>query len=281
MRLFDTHTHLQGPEFDGDRDAVLQRARKAGVIGLLVLGTDPASSEHAIALAETEPDLLAATGCHPHDARAMDEPRWERLAELAQHPRVVAIGEIGLDFYRNFSPQATQVEVFRRQLELAAELAKPVAVHCRQAQETLFPLVEAWSRRLGARLPDGRPLGVMHYFSGDADLAQRYVELGFLISIHSSVTYPQARRLQEVARRLDLQALVVETDSPYGPPQSRGRPSGRNEPASVLETVAKVAQLRDEAAERVAEATTENAIRLFALAETTAAGAAAQTPRGV
>lgn len=279
MRLFDTHTHLQAPEFDNDRDAVLLRARQAGVVGLLVLGWDVASSEAAIALAEAEDDVVAASGCHPHDARTMDDPSWERLTELAHHPNVTVVGEIGLDFYRNLSPRDTQIEVFRRQLELATEVAKPVAVHCREAHEALLPLVEAWSRRQGGRLPDGRPLGVMHYFSGDAVLAERYVELGFLCSVHCSVTYPKARPTQEVVRRLSLDTLVVETDSPYGPPQSRR--GERNEPAYISEAVAKVAALRGEPAERIAEVTTENAVRLFALGAGTATAAGMTTPRGV
>ena len=223
--------------------------------------------------------VLAASGCHPHDARDMDEQSWERLRELARDPRVAVIGEIGLDFYRNLSPKEAQIDVFTRQLELAAEVTKPVAIHCREAEETLFPLVEAWSRRLDGRLADGRPLGVMHYFSGDIDLAERYVELGFAISIHTSVTYPNAQRLQEVARRLDLSTLVVETDSPYGPPQSRR--GKRNEPAYVAEAVAKIAELRGEPAQQVAEATTENAERLFAIGATTSAVASMQTPRSV
>jgi TatD DNase family protein len=226
-----------------------------------VLGTDVTSSEGAIALAEAEPAVLAAAGCHPHDAHKMDDASLRRLAELAAHPQVVAVGEIGLDFYRNLSPREEQIRVLSRQLETAAEVAKPVAVHCREAQDALLPLIEAWSNSVGGRLPDGRPLGVMHYFSGDAVVAQRYLELGFLISIHTSVTYPKAQSLQEVARRLPLDTLLVETDSPYGAPQSRrGR---RNEPAYVSEVVAKIAELRDEPPDRVAEATTENALRLF------------------
>jgi len=277
LRLFDSHTHLQGSEFDADRDDVLARARDAGLAGLLVLGWDVPSSEQAIALAEAHPGVLAAAGCHPHDADGMDDAALSKLAELARHPSVAAVGEIGLDFYRNFSPHDQQIEVFRRQLETAAEVGKPVAIHCREAHDTLFPLVEAWSRRLGGRLPGGWPLGVMHYFSGDVGLGLRYVELGFLISLHCSVTYPKNQRLQEVARRLPLDALVVETDSPFGAPQSRR--GQRNEPAYVSEAVAKIAELRGAPAERVAEATTENALRLFALSAGAAIAAGRQAAR--
>ena len=277
MRLFDTHTHLQLREFDSDRAAVLAQARAAGAAGLLVLGVDVASSEAAIALAEAEPDVIAAAGCHPHDARTMDDASLTQLATLAGHPQVAAVGEIGLDFYRNLSPHDTQVSVFQRQLQTAAEVGKPVAVHCRDAEDALFPILEAWSQRLAGRLPDGRPLGVLHYFSGDLELAKRYVELGFLISIHTSVTYPKAWNLQEVARGLPFDTLVVETDSPYGPPQSRR--GQRNEPAYVSEAVVKIAELRDEPAERVAEATTENAFRLFAAAMKPAVAAGTPTHR--
>ena len=268
MRLFDSHTHVQAPEFDADRDAVLERAREAGMVGQLVLGWDVPSSEAAIALAKAQPGVLAAAGCHPHSAGEMDDASLAKLAELAQHPEVASVGEIGLDFYRNFSPHDKQIDLLRRQLETAAEVAKPVAIHCREAHEALLPLVQAWSGRLGGHLPDGRPLGVMHYFSGDVDLAKRYVELGLLISIHCSVTYPKNTLLQSVAQQISLDLLVVETDSPYGPPQShRGR---RNEPAYVEAAVVAIAELRDEPVERVAEATTENALRLFA-PQTTAA----------
>ena len=284
MRLFDTHAHLQLREFNSDRDAVLKRAEDAGVAGLLVPGVDVATSEAAIDLAASAPAVSAAAGCHPHDARFMDDAALARLAELARHPQVVAVGEIGLDFYRNLSPHDKQVSVFQRQLETAAEVAKPVAVHCREAKETLFPLMEAWAQRLGCSLPNGRPLGVLHSFSEELELAERYVELGFLISIHTSVTYPKAQQLQEVARRLPLETLVVETDSPYGPPQSRrgrrpdGRPPGRNEPAYVAEAIAKIAELRNEPIERVAEATTENAHRLFAPARQHAPAAGTSIP---
>jgi len=278
MRLFDSHTHLQAPEFDGDRANVLARAREAGLAGQLVLGLDVPTSEAAVAIAEAESNVLAAAGCHPHNAKDMDDASLARLAELARHPTVSVVGEIGLDFYRNFSPHDRQVEVFTRQLETAEEVAKPVAIHCRDANETLFPIVEAWSRRLGTRLPDGRPLGVMHYFSGDVELAYRYVELGMLISIHCSVTYPKAEQLQAVARELPLDVLVVETDSPYGAPQShRGR---RNEPAYVVEAVEKIAALRGDTIERVAEATTENALRLFGAPQTAVAVSEGRMTRG-
>jgi TatD DNase family protein len=261
MRLFDSHTHLQEREYDADRREVIERAREAGLAGMLVLGLDVASSERAIALAQVERGVFAAAGCHPHNAGEMDETSLARLAELARDPRVVCVGEIGLDFYRNLSPRERQIEIFERQLEIAADVSKPVAVHCRDAQEALLPIVEAWSKRVGGRFAGGGALGVMHYFSGGVEMAARCVELGFLISVHTSITYPKSERLADVARALPLGALVAETDSPYGTPQSkRGQ---RNEPAYVIEAVERIAELRGEPVERVAEATTENALRLL------------------
>ncbi len=271
MRLFDSHTHLQAPEFDADRAAVLGRAAAAGLAGMLVLGWDVPSSERAVELALAHANIFAAAGCHPHDAASADEASLARLAGLAGHAGVVAVGEIGLDFYRNLSPREAQVRVLHHLLQTAAELSKPVAVHCRDAHETFLPIAEEWSSKLGRKLPDGRPLGVLHYFSGDAGLGQRYIELGFLISIHTSVTYPNSQRLQEVARTLPLECLVIETDSPYGAPQSiRGQ---RNEPACVIDAAAKIAALRREPVEHVAEATTANACRLFGI-EVSVAGRA-------
>jgi TatD DNase family protein len=189
----------------------------------------------------------------------MDDTAYAALRSLCQDEAVVAVGEIGLDFYRNLSGREKQFEVFQWQLDLARELDKPVAVHCREAQDEMQPIVDAWARTVDA----GRPLGVMHYFSGDAEQGAHYASLGFMISIHTSITYPKSEKLREVARTVPLDALVVETDSPYGAPQSiRGK---RNEPRHVLDAVEVIAQLRGEPIERVAEATTANALRLFGI----------------
>jgi TatD DNase family protein len=272
MRLFDTHTHLQSKEFRRDRDETLQRAWDAGLEGLLVLGVDLASSEAAVAMAEADERVFAAAGFHPHDAKGLDDDAFAAIAALARHPRVVAVGEIGLDFYRKLSPREAQLSAFERQLALAVEVARPVAVHCRDAAETMYPLLESWARRHGPTLPDGRPVGVLHYYSEDAEPALRYVELGFVISIHTSVTHPKAEHMREVARRLPLDRLVVETDSPYGAPQAmRGK---RNEPAFVAEAVRCIADVRDDDVETVAARTTKNALQLFGIAAAVAAGGA-------
>lgn len=261
MRLIDTHCHIHDAAFDGDRDAMLDRARAAGVELMVTLGSNLADSRVALALAERESGVLAASGVHPHDAAGATEADLDALEELSQHPRVALVGEIGLDFYRNLSPRDRQLAVLRRQLETAGRVGKPVAVHTRQADEEMMPLLAAWSREMGGALPDGRPLGVMHYFSADAEAARRYIELGFVISIHTSVTHPKAAQLADVAREVPLEHLVLETDSPYGAPQRyRGK---RNEPAYVAEAAARVAELKGQQPELVAEETTRNAQRLL------------------
>jgi TatD DNase family protein len=261
--LIDTHSHLQFGEFDKDREAVLERAWQAGLEAIVVLGVDAASSEAAIALAEANPRLYPTVGWHANVAAGLDQEGWRRLRELTQHPRVVAVGEIGLDFYRNLSPREDQVRVLEEQLALAAERRLPVAVHSRDAHDRMYPILKHWAAKARPLLGEGRMLGVMHYFSGDLELARRYVEMGFLISVHTCVTYPTSDRLREVVTGLDIDCLVLETDSPYGAPQSqRGR---RNEPAYVTEAAMRVAELRGLTAEAVAQRTGENAIRLFGL----------------
>jgi TatD DNase family protein len=263
MRVFDTHAHLQDGAFAADLPDVIERARNAGVTGILVLGVDVATSVQAIEMSRAYGLVFAAAGCHPHNADGLDQERAAALQALAEQPEVCAVGEIGLDFYRDLSPRSEQVGVFKQQLATARRIEKPVAVHCRDAGETLWPIVQEWSRAAGGRLPGGRPLGVMHYFAGDADAARRYVDIGFLISVHTSVTHPKSERLRQVARDLPLDWLVVETDSPYGAPQSkRGK---RNEPAHVVEALREIARLRGESVERIAEATSANAARFLGI----------------
>jgi TatD DNase family protein len=264
MRLIDTHCHIHDHAFDADRGAMLERARAAGVELMVTLGSNLADSHAALSLAEREPDVLAAAGVHPHDAAEATDADLNALEELARHPRVALVGEIGLDFYRNLSPRDRQLAVLRRQLETAGRAGKPVAVHTRDADEEMMPLLTEWSREMGGALPDGRRLGVMHYFSADAATARRYVELGFVISIHTSVTHPKAAQLADVAREVPLEHLVLETDSPYGAPQRyRGN---RTEPAYVAEAAVRVAELKGQQPAQVAEETTRNAQRLLGIA---------------
>lgn len=247
--LFDTHAHLHGDEFATDRDAVLARARAVGVGRLLTIGTDPASSRQAVTLAAAHADVYAAVGIHPHDAARADEAALAEIAALLRAPKVVAVGEIGLDYYRNLSPRETQLAALRAQLALARAVRKPVLLHCREAHADLLAVLAAeGAAEVG---------GIMHCFSGDLDIARRCLDLGLLVSIAGPVTYPNARRLAEVVRALPLDRLVLETDCPYLPPQPwRGQ---RNEPAYLAVTAARVAELRGAPVAAMADATTRNA----------------------
>lgn len=262
MRLFDTHCHLQDSAFD-DLDAVVERARRSGLTRMLVCGYDGPSTEAAVAMAGRYGEILAAGGTHPHDAKDFRAADADRLAALAASGAIAAIGEIGLDFYRDLSPRDVQERVLETQLEIALAAAKPVSVHSRGAEDAIFPALQRFARR-SAVVP-----GVMHCFGGDLAQARRCVELGFLISIPCTVTYPNNERGRTLARELPLESLVVETDSPYLPPQElRGR---RNEPANVEAAVVAIAELRDIEPEAVAAATTANAVRVFVGSQVTEA----------
>ncbi len=254
--LFDTHAHLHFPEFAADLDAVLARARGAGVAGMVTIGTDLETSRAAIALAATHRDVWAAVGVHPHDATTADAASLAAIEALSAQPRVVAVGEIGLDFFRNLSPREDQARVFRQLLALARRVGKPVLVHCREAHAELLAIFDE----------EGVPPagGIMHCFSGDVALARRCLDLGLLISLAGPVTYPNARALPEVAQFVPDDRLVIETDCPFLPPQGyRGK---RNEPAYLVLTAARVAELRGEPAEGLAARLTANARALFGLA---------------
>src|SRR5215831_2424770 len=256
MPLFDTHAHLHFSEFASDLDAVLARARDAGIVGLVTIGTDRDTNAAAVELATLIPEVHATVGIHPHDAAEATDADFEAMESLARSSaKVVALGEMGLDFFRNLSPHDVQERVFRRQLGLARRLGKPVVVHCRDAHpETLAILAEERVGEMG---------GVMHCFSADVEVAKRCLDLGLLLSIAGPVTYKNARSLPDVARFVPDDLLVVETDCPFLPPHPhRGR---RNEPAYVALTAARVAELRGTTLTALGEVTTRNAARLFKL----------------
>jgi TatD DNase family protein len=253
VELFDTHAHLHFPEFDADRADTLARAREAGVTRVLTIGTEVPTSRAAIALADSEPDVWAAVGVHPHDAAEADEAALAEIERLVGGSRVAAVGEIGLDFFRNLSPRDTQERVFRRLIGVARRVRKPVLVHCREAHaEVLAILAEERASEVG---------GIMHCFSGDVAIARRCLDLGLLVSLAGPVTYPNARALPEVARFVPADRLVIETDCPFLPPQGyRGK---RNEPAYLALTAARVAELRGEPLEVFARQASDNARRLL------------------
>ena len=261
--LFDSHTHLQLRAFARDRQATLDRAREAGVAEMVVVGIDGKGSRDAVALAARQEGVYAAVGFHPHEAKLVDGEALRLVRELAAAPGVVALGEIGLDFYRDLSPREAQARAFREQLELAAELRLPVIIHSREAAAETYAILRDWLASAGD--PPEKPVGILHCFSGDPAAAQRYIEMGFMISIAGNVTYPNATRLQAVAAALPLEHLIVETDCPFLTPQShRGQ---RGEPSYLTETVGKIAALRNVSPQSVAAATRENARRLYRLAD--------------
>ena len=263
--IIDSHCHLQDPKFDGEHEAVVQRSREAGVSALLVVGYDLESSRRAVGMAESFENIYASVGVHPHDAKTLSPPDTDALAQLAENRCVVAIGEIGLDFYRNLSSPARQREAFREQLQLARSLRLPVIIHARDADKEAFDFLAAYAQDVLPEWPEDRPLGVMHCFAGDLPLALRYIEIGFLISIAGTVTYPNAEKTRAVARGIPLRSMVVETDAPYLTPQSHR--DHRNEPAYIVETVEQIAALRGESISQVVKSTSSAAAVLFAMGD--------------
>ncbi len=252
MRLVDSHAHLDFPQFDADRGTAIERAREAGLVAILNVGADLASSRAAVALAERYDLIYAAVGVHPHDAKTVTPAVLDQLRALARHPKVVAIGEIGLDYYRDLSPRPVQRRAFADQLALAAELGLPVVVHSREAHDDVLAALRGW---------DG--VGVLHSYSAGPERLDEVLSLGFAVGISGPVTFPNAHRLRKVAAAVPADRLLVETDCPYlTPVPHRGR---RNEPAYVRYVVEAVARARGLPPESVAEATARNAARLFCL----------------
>jgi TatD DNase family protein len=260
--LADTHCHLDFDTFVEDRDQVLARSREAGVSRILVPGINLVSSRAAVELAESRSQVYAAVGVHPNEASTWDEDTLTHLCILAQSPRVVAIGEIGLDYYRDRAPHELQNRVFQDQLSLATELRLPVVIHNRQATAELLDILSAWSAGLtAAKSPLADRPGVLHSYSDDVESALRAIKLNFYIGITGPVTFRNAPELQAVVAALPLDHLIVETDSPFlAPHPYRGK---RNEPAYVRLIADKIAQLHNEKLEAVAQTTSHNAQRLF------------------
>jgi TatD DNase family protein len=263
--LVDTHAHLDFSKFDADRQAVIERARAAGVTTIVTVGTDLASSHRAVELAREYKAVYASVGMHPHDAKKLDGATLAQLRELAQKPKVVAVGEIGLDYYRNLSPRDAQRRAFQAQLAWAARLGKPVIIHDRDAHDEVLEALISWAAGLENSTLAGR-LGVLHTFSGDLEMAKRAIDLGFYISISGPVTYRNARQLPDIVRALPLDRLLVETDCPFlAPEPHRGK---RNEPAYTRLVAERIAELKGVSFDDLARATTDNAQRLFELVNT-------------
>lgn len=254
--LVDSHCHLDSKEFDADRDAVIARAQEAGVTRMVAVGTGegPPYLEAGIRLAESHPFFYATAGIHPHDAAKAGREDLSRLRHLANHPKVIAIGEIGLDYHYDFAPRETQRELFAAQLELAIEARLPVVIHTREAWDDTFELLERhWT-------PAGRP-GIMHCFTGTPEQARRSLDLGFYLSFGGIVTFPKSAGIQQAAREAPEDRILIETDAPYlAPVPRRGK---RNEPAFLVHTAAKLADLRETTPEHIAALTSAGFERVF------------------
>jgi len=258
MKLVDSHCHLDDPRFDADRDAVVERALEAGVHCMLSIGSGegPPGLDAAVRMAGRYQPVLATVGVHPHDARKAGPDTWPRMSELLAHPKVVAVGEIGLDYHYDNSPRERQREVFAEQLRLARDAGMPVVIHTREAWDDTWSLLEDHWRAAGLG-------GIMHCFSGGPEEARRALDLGFYLAFGGVLTFPNAANVREAARLAPSDRLLVETDAPYlAPAPGRGR---RNEPAYVVETARRLAQLRGVSLEALAAETTANFNRLCLL----------------
>ncbi len=252
--LIDTHVHLDFPEF-GELDQVLARASANGVHEMVTIGIDPDSSRQAVALAQGYAEIHATVGLHPHGARILDQTMLEELRRLGRQPRVVAIGEIGLDYYRDRQPRDIQQQCLRQQLELAVELRLPVVIHVRDAYGDFLEIIRDYARLLNGL--------VLHCFSGDWAVGRQCLDLGGYLSIPGTVTYAKAQIQQEVVRKAPLDRLLLETDAPFlAPVPYRGK---SNEPAYLLHTAEKVAELCGLHVADVARQTTANARAVFHL----------------
>jgi TatD DNase family protein len=266
MDLIDSHAHIDSPQFDEDRDATLARARAAGVSTILAIGTGPGPEklDAAMPFAEAHGWIYTTVGIHPHDAKEVTPVHLETLARLAQHPKVIAWGEIGLDYFYEHSPRETQKLVFRQQMELARAAKLPIIIHCRDAwSDCLDMLQEHWKpTALG---------GILHCFTSTIEDARRGLDMGLMVSFTGNLTYPRAQNIREVAKDLPLENILIETDSPYLAPQPvRGK---RNEPAYVAEVAKALASVRDLETEEVAGVTAGNFRRFFHLARLSASPA--------
>jgi TatD DNase family protein len=264
----DSHAHLDGNKFDADRDDVIARARAAGVQTIVAIGNGdgPADVDCGIRLAEKYEFIYATVGIHPHEARLADEAAYQKMEQLAKNPKVIAWGEIGLDYYYDHSPRDVQKNVFVRQMELAAGAKLPIVIHCRPSDSSedawvdcLSLIQQQWaSRGLG---------GILHCFTGNWAQAKAALDMGFMISFAGNVTFPKAQQIRDVAFEVPLDRMLIETDSPYlAPVPYRGK---RNEPVYVIETARQLAELRRTTIREMGEQTSRNFYKFFKIAEIT------------
>jgi TatD DNase family protein len=278
--FIDSHAHLEGKRYDADRDEVLKRAKAAGVSAYLNIGNGegPDTADCGIRLAEQYagreeyPEIWASVGIHPHEAHLANDEAYAKLAEWARHPRVIAWGEIGLDYFYDHSPREVQKAVFLRQIELAKAAKLPIIIHCRPSDNSenawddcVAMIAEHWTAEYGTPEPGTASGlgGILHCFTGSVEHARRGLDLGFLISFAGNITFPKAKNIRDAAQMVPLDRMLIETDSPYlAPVPHRGQ---RNEPAFVLETARQIGELRGLSAEAVGEQTSENFRSFFRL----------------
>ena len=262
----DSHAHLDGKQFDSDREQVIARAREAGVQTIVAIGNGdgPPTLDAGIQLAEQYPFTYATIGIHPHEARLADDAAYQTMERLARHPKVIAWGEIGLDYYYDHSPRDTQKQVFSRQMELAAAAKLPIVIHNRPSDgsdnawdDCLAMINQQWA-------PNGLR-GILHCFTGNWGQAKRALDMGFMISFAGNLTFPKAQQIRDAALAVPLDRMLIETDCPYlAPVPHRGN---RNEPSFVKETAGKLAELRGLSTEEVGEQTSRNFYNFFKLTE--------------
>jgi TatD DNase family protein len=249
----DTHAHLNMPEFT-DLPKILDSAREAGLDAIINVAFDIESSRETVRLSKSEDTIFSAVGIHPHDAGGVSDSDFAELKKLSSHPKVVGIGETGLDFYRNLSSKEKQIESFRRHIRLAGEVGLPIIVHARRSYDEVLQVIHDENR--------GKLRGVMHCFSGDRHFAKLSLDLGFYISFAGTITFKKADELREVASFVPIESILIETDCPYlAPEPHRGK---RNEPSYIINTARKIAEIRGMDVEEIAFRTSANAKELFA-----------------
>jgi len=262
--FIDSHCHLDGPRFDSDREQVIARAREAGIVNMLAVGTGdgPGTLDCAVKIAEQHEVVYATVGIHPHEAKMAKESDFAELDRLARNPKVIAWGEIGLDYYYDHSPREVQQSVFIRQMEMAHAEKLPIVIHCRPTDNS----DNAWQDCLNLIERHWRPWGlggILHCFTGEWDHAKRALDMGFMISFAGNVTFPKAQQIRDSAKQVPLDRMLVETDSPFlAPIPYRGK---RNEPAFVKEVARQIGEIRGMTMEEIGELTSRNFWRFFSL----------------
>jgi TatD DNase family protein len=264
--LVDSHAHLEGKKFDTDREQVIARAKETGVETIVAIGNGdgPTNFDCGIQLAERHDFIYATIGIHPHEAQLADQVAYDRMEQLAKHPKVIAWGEIGLDYFYDHSPREVQRDVFIRQMELAAGVKLPIVIHCRPSDGS----ENAWDECLDLLTKKWAPTGlggILHCFTGTWAHAEQALDIGFMISFAGNVTFPKAQRIRDAAQKVPHDRILIETDSPFlAPLPYRGK---RNEPAFVKEVARQLGELRSLTTEQIGEQTTNNFYRFFSLHE--------------